>query len=259
MRLRPASRGFVHALRQPDRAIHGASLLRKHARGNAIEPEARFVQQVRRQNVRRAGNEILAAACHVVAVPGQRRKPGTAERLEQPPIGEAVSRHQIERAAECGVAAHVEVIRAIALSRRRHVVARRSRAVRARIERGNGTPDRMRQRRWQRVARGVRRHRADSRDAFVRTRALVVGEEKHSVTKDGTAEREADLRTPILGIGLVLRRKIVLRVECAVADERVRRAEQLVRARLQHNADLRRRLSAMRRPRACSSALRTPE
>ena len=172
MRLRPASRGFVHGSGKPTLAIDRAALFGEHARRDAVESDARFVQQIRRQNVRRARDEILSAPRDVAAVARQRRETRAAERLEQPPIGEAVARHQIERAAERGVAAHVEMIGAIALRRRRHVVADLRRAVRAGIERRDRAADRMRQEGGKRVARRIGRHRGDARDAFIGARRL---------------------------------------------------------------------------------------
>ncbi len=177
--------------------------------------------------------------------PGSRREPGTAEGFEQAPVGEAVARHHVERGAERRVGPHVEVIGAIALRRRRDVIAHLSGTVRAGIQRGNRAPDRVRQRRRNRIARCIGGHRADAREPFVGARAFVVGKEERPVTAYGAANRKSRLRPLIFRIGLSLGREVVRGVQRTVSDERIRSALKLVRARLRHDADLRGALAAM--------------
>ena len=215
---------------QPDIAIERAPLLWKHAGGDAVESDARFVEQICREYVRGARDEVLSAPLHVAAVPRQQGKPRAAERLKKTTIGEAVARHQIEGAAKRGVAADVEMIGSVALRRRGHVVADLGRTVWTGIERRNRLADRMRQR-WRKRAPGrIGRHRRDTREAFIRPRRFVVGKEKRAVPDDGPADGESGLRALVLRIGLALRREIVRRVERAVTEKRVRGAVQQIRA-----------------------------
>ena len=197
--------------------------------------------------MRGARDEILPAAGDVVAVARQRRKPGAAERLEQAPIREAVARHQIEGAAEAGVAPYVEMIRSIALCRRRHVVPYLRGAVGTGIQRGDRAPDRVSEECGKGIPGSIGGDCTDARDALIRPRAFVVGEEERAVADDRAADRESRLRALVFRIGLPFRREIIRGVERAVPYECVRGALKLVGARLHHHADLRRALAAMRR------------
>ena len=227
-------------------AVDDAPLFGEHAGRDAVEADTSLVEQIRRKNVRRACDGILSAPRDVAAVTGERRESRAAERFEQAAIGEAVATHQVECAAECRVAADIEMIRSIAFGRRRDIVADLLGAVGARIERRNRTADRVSQGRGKCIARSVGRNCADPGDAFVGTRALVVGEEERAVADDRSADRESRLRALILRIGLTFRREVVRRVERPVSEERVGCALQLVGARLHHHADLRSGLATMR-------------
>ena len=208
--------------------------------------------------MRRAGHEVLRAAIDVVAVAGQHRETRPAEGFEQPAIGEAVARGQIDRIAECRIRAQVEVVGAIALRGRRHVVADGARPVWKRVQLRDGSADRVRHKKGQRVARGLGGHRRHARDALVCAHGFVVAEKEEAIPEDRAANREAALRTMVVRIGLPFRREVVRGIERAVAEEGVRAAVEVVRARLEHHADLRSRLTPVRRSRRAGQHFEFP-
>ena len=82
-------------LRQADGAIDARALiLLINSRGDAIEGEARVVNERWREDVRQANHRILAAAWNVVAKAGNGRERWTGKRFEESAIAKAVTEDQ---------------------------------------------------------------------------------------------------------------------------------------------------------------------
>ena len=126
----------------PDRRVVDLRVLLLHPDGHAVVAEADVVHQRVAHRPAVADRQVLAAAIDVVAEPGHGREAGAGERLEQPPIGEAVPRRPARGVRKRVIDPHVELIDVVGAGRRRDVVRERRAAVRQRIERGDGRADR---------------------------------------------------------------------------------------------------------------------